>query len=232
MTADRTVTHLEGTDFQKSRAFSPAVVTQGGKIVWLAGQTALTDLDGKSIAHDFDAQARTCFALIDRTLNRVGGKLADLVTMTVSINDPRHGDRFIKIRHEMFRDGKFPCSALITVSNFAHPGILIEIQGVAVCDWAGGSRISRRFQCGVTNAGRCPARSVTRLQRQAILFTGTTTASGHFREIVPTIAMRLDEESRFGRLADTKRPSLRICSRKRGRSDAKGIIVGVHDRQL
>ena len=62
MTADRTVTHLEGTDFQKSRAFSPAIVTQGGKIVWLAGQTALTDLDGKSIVHDFEAQARTCFA--------------------------------------------------------------------------------------------------------------------------------------------------------------------------
>jgi enamine deaminase RidA (YjgF/YER057c/UK114 family) len=129
---DRTVTHLEGTDFQKSRAFSPAIVTQGGKIVWLAGQTALADLDGKSIAQDFEAQARTCFALIDHTLNRVGGKLADLVTMTVSINDPRYGDRFIKIRHEMFPNGKFPCSALITVSNFAHPGILIEIQGVAV----------------------------------------------------------------------------------------------------
>ena len=47
MTADRTVIHLEGTDFQKSRAFSPAIVTQGGKIVWLAGQTTLTDLDGK-----------------------------------------------------------------------------------------------------------------------------------------------------------------------------------------
>ena len=56
MTADRTVTHLEGTDFQKSRAFSPAIVTQGGKIVWLAGQTALIDLDGKSIVHDFEAK--------------------------------------------------------------------------------------------------------------------------------------------------------------------------------
>jgi enamine deaminase RidA (YjgF/YER057c/UK114 family) len=32
----------------------------------------------------------------------------------------------------MFPNGKFPSSALITVSNFAHPGILIEIQGVAV----------------------------------------------------------------------------------------------------
>jgi 2-iminobutanoate/2-iminopropanoate deaminase len=86
MTTDRTVTHLEGTDFQKSRAFSPGIVTQGGKIVWLAGQTALTDLDGKSIAHDFEAQARTCFALIDRTLNRVGGKLADLVTFSPCIS--------------------------------------------------------------------------------------------------------------------------------------------------
>jgi len=132
MTAERTVIHLEGTDFQKSRAFSPAIVTQGGKMVWLAGQTALTDLEGKSIAHDFEAQARTCFALIERTLSRVGGKLADLVTMTVSTDDPRHGDRFIKIRHEMYPDGRFPCSASITVSNFAHPGILIEIQGVAV----------------------------------------------------------------------------------------------------
>jgi 2-iminobutanoate/2-iminopropanoate deaminase len=78
------------------------------------------------------SRLRACFTLIDRTLNRVGGKLADLVTMTVSINDPRYGDRFIKIRHEMFPNAKFPCSALITVSNFAHPGILIEIQGVAV----------------------------------------------------------------------------------------------------
>jgi hypothetical protein len=37
MTTDRTVTHLAGTDFQKSRAFSPAIVTQGGKVaksVW------------------------------------------------------------------------------------------------------------------------------------------------------------------------------------------------------
>ncbi len=130
--SDRIVAYLEGTDFQKSRAYSPAIVTQGGKTVWLAGQTTLVDLEGNSIAHNFEAQARTCFALIDQTLKRVGGTIADLVTMTVSINDPRYGDQFIKIRHEQFPDGRFPCSALITVSNFAHPGILIEIQAVAV----------------------------------------------------------------------------------------------------
>lgn len=126
------VEYLEGTEFQKRRAFSPAVITQGGKTVWLAGQTATVDESGNDISGNFEAQARTIFALIDKTLCRVGGTLANLVTMTVFINDPRHGDAFVRIRAEHFRDGNFPASALITVSHFARPGMLIEIQGVAV----------------------------------------------------------------------------------------------------
>ena len=126
------VQYLDGTATQKERAYSPAVITRGGKIIWLAGQTTTTDLNGKSLEGDFLGQARADFALMDRTLKRSGGSLQNLVTMTVFINDPRNGDPFLKLRHEMFPDGKFPASALITVSNFAQPGILIEIQGVAV----------------------------------------------------------------------------------------------------
>ena len=124
--------YLEKTDFQKSRAFSPAVVTDGGRIVWMAGQTATTDADGKDIGGNFEAQARRVFALMDQTLRRTGGTLANLVTMTVFIKDARYGDRFVQIRREMFPDGNFPGSALITVSNFARPGMEIEIQGIAV----------------------------------------------------------------------------------------------------
>jgi enamine deaminase RidA (YjgF/YER057c/UK114 family) len=126
------IQHLEGTDFQKSRSFSPAVVTEGGKIVWLAGQTTVTDLQGNDISGKFEEQARTIFTLLDRTLQRAGGSLANLVTMTVFINDPRNGDRFVQIRGEHFSDGRYPCSALLTISSFARPGIMIEIQGVAV----------------------------------------------------------------------------------------------------
>ena len=128
------VQYMEGTPQQKQRAFSPAVVTQGGKTVWLAGQTATEDLNHKSIVGDFDAQTRTDFALLDQTLKRAGGSLRNMVSMTVFINDPRNGDRFIELRHQMFPDGKYPASALITVSNFARPGMLIEIQGVAVIE--------------------------------------------------------------------------------------------------
>jgi 2-iminobutanoate/2-iminopropanoate deaminase len=125
-------TYLEPSERQRARAFSPAVITEGGRIVWLAGQTATEDADGKDISGNFEAQTRRVFALLDETLRRAGGTLADLVTMTVFIKDPRHGDRFVELRKGMFPAGKFPASALITVTNFARPGIEIEIQGVAV----------------------------------------------------------------------------------------------------
>ena len=126
--------YLEKTEFQASRAFSPAVITQGGRTVWLAGQTATRDEAGNDISGNFDAQVRTIFSLIDKTLRRTGGTLANLVTMTVFINDPRYGDRFVELRRGFFPDGNYPASALITVSHFARPGMLIEIQGVAVID--------------------------------------------------------------------------------------------------
>jgi enamine deaminase RidA (YjgF/YER057c/UK114 family) len=126
------VEHLEGTEWQKTRSFSPAVITEGGRTVWLAGQTTVVDLEGRDITGDFEAQARTIFALIDRTLRRAGGTLSNMVTMTVCINDPRNCDRFVEIRNEHFTDGRYPGSALVTVSNFARPGCVIEIQGVAV----------------------------------------------------------------------------------------------------
>src|SRR3982750_571031 len=123
---------LDKTDMQKARAFSPAVVAEGGRTVYLAGQTTLTDENGADIAGNFEAQTRTIFKLMDKTLQRAGGALKNLVTMTVFITDVRNGDPFVEIRKEMFPDGNFPGSALITVTGLARPGMLIEIQGIGV----------------------------------------------------------------------------------------------------
>lgn len=124
--------YLQKSEQQRSRAYSPAVITQGGKIVWLAGQTATRDESGNDISGNFEAQVRTIFSLLDKTLKKAGGSLANMVTMTVFILDPRLGDRFVEMRAGFFPDGNYPASALITVSNFARPGMLIEIQGVGV----------------------------------------------------------------------------------------------------
>lgn len=109
----------------KERAFSRAVITEGGRTVWLAGRTAPANLN-------FEGQVRDIFANLDKTIKAVGGNgLADMVTMTVFINDVRLGDQFVKIRQEVFKEC-FPASALITVTGFARPGVLVEVQGVAV----------------------------------------------------------------------------------------------------
>jgi 2-iminobutanoate/2-iminopropanoate deaminase len=130
--------YLGKSDFQQMRAYSPAVLTRGGTIIWLAGQTSSVskgvpvDADGKDITGNFEAQTRRTFALIDQTLKQQGASLANLVTMTVFIKESRYGDEFVKLRKEIFPGNNYPASALITVNSFAQPGLEIEIQGVAV----------------------------------------------------------------------------------------------------
>jgi 2-iminobutanoate/2-iminopropanoate deaminase len=115
----------------EARAYSQAVVTEGGRIVWLAGQVAFQDAAGKSLAGDFDGQVREVFRLLGETLEEAGGTLANMATMTVFITDQRHGDRFTALRKEIF-GGDFPASALITCRALARPDMLVEVQGIAV----------------------------------------------------------------------------------------------------
>jgi enamine deaminase RidA (YjgF/YER057c/UK114 family) len=107
------------------------VITEGGRTVWLAGQVAIQDAAGKSLVADFDGQVREIFRLLGETLKETGGKLRDMVTMTVFITDQRHGDRFTELRKEIF-GGDFPASALITCRALARPEMLVEVQGIAV----------------------------------------------------------------------------------------------------
>jgi enamine deaminase RidA (YjgF/YER057c/UK114 family) len=97
----------------QERAFSRAVSTEGGKMLWLGGQTG-------SPTMNFEAQVRAIFDALDKTIKANGGTgIKDLVTMTVFITDARLGDKLTEIRKELFKEC-FPGSALI------------EIQGIAV----------------------------------------------------------------------------------------------------
>jgi 2-iminobutanoate/2-iminopropanoate deaminase len=135
--------YMEKTPFQLSRAFSPGVITEGGRMVWVAGQTATRDSNGNDIANNFEAQVKQVFSQIDQVLKRAGGSLANVVTMTVFIKESRYGDRFVEMRKDMFQNGNYPGSALITVTNFARPGIEIEIQAIGVI----GDRCSSENPC-------------------------------------------------------------------------------------
>jgi 2-iminobutanoate/2-iminopropanoate deaminase len=119
------------TERAQQRGYSPAVITEGGRIVWLAGQTGTVDDSGSSLAGSFEGQARQIFKAFDATLRKAGGTLADLVQMTVFVTDVRYGERLWQVRKEIFGDN-FPGSAMVTITALANPDAKIEIQGYAV----------------------------------------------------------------------------------------------------
>src|SRR5260370_33671050 len=104
-------TFVRGT-WQVKRAFSPAVITEGGRTIYVAGHTGQIDDAGKSLAGDFDAQFKQTFRNIEKTLVEAGATLSDMVTMTVFLIDARYTTRMTELRTELF--GKdFPARAAI-----------------------------------------------------------------------------------------------------------------------
>jgi enamine deaminase RidA (YjgF/YER057c/UK114 family) len=121
--------YLQPTNAERS--YAAGVVTQGGRIVWLAGMGGTNKPDGTKIT-DFAEQTRQAFRRIEATLKQAGGTLDNLVSMTVMIRNQADGDTFVKVRGEFFKNNKFPASMLITAKDFANPDIMVEIQSVAV----------------------------------------------------------------------------------------------------
>jgi 2-iminobutanoate/2-iminopropanoate deaminase len=126
--------YLAGDARQRERAYSPAVKIVGGTTVYLAGQTGYQDERGELYPRDFDGQVRVAFERLRKTLEAAGGKLNDIVTMTVFITDMANGTRFTQLRKEFFTEGRFPASALIGIKELARPEMMIEIQAIAVLD--------------------------------------------------------------------------------------------------
>ena len=101
-------------------SFSPAVITEGGKIIWLAGHVGFVDDNGASLAGNFDAQARQALKNLEKTLQRADGTLKDMVWMTVAVSDGRFSQRFTDIRKEIYGT-ECPASTLLTAASFAIP---------------------------------------------------------------------------------------------------------------
>ena len=120
------------SDYQRSRSYSPAVITEGGRTIWLAGHLAAEDEDGNSLAGDFDGQVRCVFRKLDATLKEADATLADIVSMTIFIVDVSQNTRFVELRKEFFTDDSYPASTLVTVAALNRPDLMVEINAVAI----------------------------------------------------------------------------------------------------
>lgn len=117
------------------RGYANAILTQGGRVLFLAGQTGM-DATGK-IANPFDLidQFRRTLENIQTILREAGGSMTDIVKLTIYVTDKRayhaQRSRIGEVYREYF--GKyFPAMTFIEVQGLYDQNAMIEIEGIAV----------------------------------------------------------------------------------------------------
>ena len=104
-----------------------------GDHVYIAGMVA-RDASGRT-AGDLYAQSKRIFEKIRDLMEAAGGKMDDVIKVTIFVTDIRRREDVWRARREFFT-GDFPCSTLVEVRALASPEILVEIEAVG-CIGAG-----------------------------------------------------------------------------------------------
>ena len=109
-----------------------AVVTTGGRTVWLRGQCPQDLDDGRNLdSHDPVAQTHKVMQNIRQLLEEAGGEMAHLVKVVVYITDVRHREAVYRTIGQHLL-GVHPVSTGLVVQALARPEWLVEIDGTAV----------------------------------------------------------------------------------------------------
>ena len=109
-----------------------AVVTQGGKTVWMRGQCPQNLDDAKNIdSHDPAEQTHKVMQNIRQLLTEAGGEMAHVVKLVVYITDIRHRETVYWTMGEYIKGVHPVCTGLV-VQALARPEWLVEIDATAV----------------------------------------------------------------------------------------------------
>ncbi len=102
-----------------------------GDQVWLSGMVSGHANDVIAGGDDMYEQSRIIFAKMAHMMEAAGGRMADIVKVTIFVTDIARREEVWRARAECF-EGDFPCSTLVEVAALARPGLLVEIEAQAV----------------------------------------------------------------------------------------------------
>lgn len=117
---------------QLGRAFNHGVVQPEGRVLHITGQVAW-DSEGQVVGlGDCEAQMRKSFDNVESILAAVGGRLEDIVTMTIYFLDPADLPAIQKVRAEKLAPEVAPASIIIQTPGLVVPELLVELVPIAV----------------------------------------------------------------------------------------------------
>jgi 2-iminobutanoate/2-iminopropanoate deaminase len=106
-------------------------VDDASAVVFLAGQGPVSP-DGEVVGEgDFEAQVRQTFTNIGTVLEQSGASFSSIVKLTVYLTDIGTLSDYGRIRDE-FLAGPPPASTAVQIGALALPGMMVEIDAVAV----------------------------------------------------------------------------------------------------
>jgi len=109
-----------------------AVVTEGGKTVWMRGQCPQNLDDGGNIASiDPAEQTHKVMKNIKQLIEETGGTMNHLVKIVVYITDIKNREAIYQVIGE-YTKGVYPVSTGLVVERLARPEWLVEIDATAV----------------------------------------------------------------------------------------------------
>lgn len=116
--------------------FSHAVTASGGRLVFLAGQTAL-DRDGTVVGDSLPEQFERALGNLLHALQAAGGTPADLVRVTVYTTDVAAYRAAAGRLGAIWRQSagrEYPAMAVIGVVRLWDEQAMVELDGIAVID--------------------------------------------------------------------------------------------------
>lgn len=111
--------------------YNQGILTEGGRLLFIAGQTA-SGRDGAVIGKgDIDRQAEQVFENLLAVLSAAGATIDNLVMTTTYLTDISYREAYNRVRLRYYKASP-PTSTLVVIKALGHADFLIEIDGIAV----------------------------------------------------------------------------------------------------
>ena len=115
----------------RPRGYSHAI--KCGNTIYVAGQIAF-DEEGKLVGEgDVVAQTERAYENLKRVLAAAGASITDIVMMRINTLDLEGFHKTAEVRRKYF-DKHFPATTVIVIEGLDEPGVLIEVEAIAVVD--------------------------------------------------------------------------------------------------
>jgi enamine deaminase RidA (YjgF/YER057c/UK114 family) len=128
-------TLINPSTLTKPSGYAHGLLIQGGRLLFLAGQTGM-DATGKIAAPgDIVAQFAQALANIKVIVEEAGGAMTDIVKLTIFVTDKALYRANLKLIGEAYRSffGRYyPAMTLVEVKSLFDDEALVEVEGIAM----------------------------------------------------------------------------------------------------